>query len=159
MKTTRKNVEITGANGYLGAIIRGAFIDAGWHSISLVRSPVEGDDDERFYDLAAPCDERLVADMQLLIHCAYDLSLTEREKIKRVNVDGTRRLLIAARDAGVPRVNCPSSMSAFDGTTQTYGQAKLAIERAAMQTGNCVLRPGLVYGGHAGGILLRSYAS
>jgi nucleoside-diphosphate-sugar epimerase len=43
-------------------------------------------------------------------------------------------------------------MSAFEGTTQLYGQAKLQIEACAQQMGACSVRPGLVYGPRAGGM-------
>ena len=80
--------------------------------------------------------------MELLIHCAYDMTLTRRSDIKRVNVEGTRRLLRAAADAGVPRVIVLSSMSAYEGTTQMYGQAKLAIEgRRCRSVAGCSARP------------------
>jgi nucleoside-diphosphate-sugar epimerase len=44
-------------------------------------------------------------------------------------------------------------MSAYEGTAQIYGQAKLAIEAATLQVGGCVLRPGLVYGDRVGGMV------
>jgi NAD dependent epimerase/dehydratase family enzyme len=43
-------------------------------------------------------------------------------------------------------------MSAYEGTTQLYGQAKLAIEKATKAVGGCVIRPGLVYGKQPGGM-------
>ena len=46
-----------------------------------------------------------------------------------------------------------SSMSAYEGTTQIYGRAKPRIEAATLQVGGCVLRPGLVYGASAGGMV------
>jgi nucleoside-diphosphate-sugar epimerase len=95
----------------------------------------------------------VLADTDVLIHCAYDLKLTTRSEIARVNVEGTRRLLHAAVDAGVPRVIVLSSMSAYEGTSQIYGRAKLAIEAATLEMGGCVLRPGLVYGDRAGGMV------
>jgi nucleoside-diphosphate-sugar epimerase len=153
MRPTQKTAAITGAHGYLGGVIRRSRATSGWRSISLVRSPVEADGEARRFDLAAPCDDHLLVDVDVLIHCAYDLTLTKRSDIARVNVEGTRRLLHAAADAGVPRVIVLSSMSAYEGTTQIYGQAKLAIEAATLAVGGCVLRPGLVYGDGAGGMV------
>ena len=126
---------------------------SGWRSISLVRSTVQGDGEARQFDLAAPCDEGLLAGVDVLIHCAYDLTLTRPSDIKRVNIGGTRRLLHAASAAEVPRVIVLSSMSAYEGTTQLYGRAKLAIEAATLQIGGWVLRPGLVFGERAGGMV------
>jgi nucleoside-diphosphate-sugar epimerase len=87
-----------------------------------------------------------------LIHAAYDLSLTSPADIWRVNVAGTRRLLEAAREAAVGRIIALSSMSAFAGTSQLYGRAKLEIEAMTIECGGCAIRPGLVYSDHAGGM-------
>jgi nucleoside-diphosphate-sugar epimerase len=61
-------------------------------------------------------------------------------------------LLEAAASAGVARVLVISSMSAYPGTGQIYGQAKLAIERATTETGGIAIRPGLVWGGELRGM-------
>jgi nucleoside-diphosphate-sugar epimerase len=87
-----------------------------------------------------------------LIHAAYDLSLTSSADIWRVNVEGTRRLLEAAKDAAVDRIIVLSSMSAFEGTTQLYGRAKFDIEAMTTESGGCAVRPGLVYSERAGGM-------
>jgi hypothetical protein len=43
-------------------------------------------------------------------------------------------------------------MSAYEGTRQLYGQARLAIEEATEAVGGCVIRPGLVYGNQPRGM-------
>jgi nucleoside-diphosphate-sugar epimerase len=78
--------------------------------------------------------------------------LTAAADIWRVNVQGTRRLLEAARGAAVRRIIVLSSMSAFMGTTQRYGQAKLEIEAITAEFGGCTVRPGLVHGDEARGM-------
>ena len=93
MTNPERTAAITGAGGYLGGIIRRSLTASGWRSISLVRSPVQGNSEARRFDLAAPCEVRLLADVDVLIHCAYDLTLTAESKIREVNVEGTRRLL------------------------------------------------------------------
>jgi nucleoside-diphosphate-sugar epimerase len=90
--------------------------------------------------------------MDVLVHCAYDMSLHRPADIQRVNVDGTRNLLELARTSGVARTIVLSSMSAYEGTQQLYGRSKLAIEAHAAQVGACAIRPGLVYGPRAGGM-------
>jgi len=86
------------------------------------------------------------------VHSAYDLSLTSSLDITRVNVGGTRRLLEAAADARVRRIIVLSSMSAFEGTKQLYGQAKLDIEAMTEALGGCAVRPGLVVSERPGGM-------
>jgi nucleoside-diphosphate-sugar epimerase len=67
-------------------------------------------------------------------------------------VEGTHRLLEAAKEAAVGRIIVFSSMSAFAGTSQIYGRAKLDIEAMTIGCGGCAVRPGLVYGDQAGGM-------
>ena len=43
-------------------------------------------------------------------------------------------------------------MSAFAGTTQLYGRAKLDIEAITIESGGCAVRPGLVHSKRAGGM-------
>jgi nucleoside-diphosphate-sugar epimerase len=145
-------VGITGAYGYVGSLLRRAFGAAGWRTVALVRTPRPDDATSRHFDLA---DEsvagRTVAGLDALVHAAWDLSLTDRETIWEINVEGSRRLL--ARAEAVSRVIFISSMSAYAGTRQLYGQAKLAVEDDALRRGQCVVRPGLVYGDQAGGMV------
>lgn len=146
---------VTGAHGYLGSRICGTLENQGWHVIRLARSPGRGHGRTLPYDLATPVTARVqeaLRSANALIHAAYDLSLTSPADIWRVNVAGTRRLLEAAKEAGVGRVIALSSMSAFAGTSQLYGRAKLEIEAMTIEYGGCAVRPGLVYGNRAGGM-------
>jgi nucleoside-diphosphate-sugar epimerase len=151
----KPTIAVTGASGYLGTLVTTAFEAEGWQVTRLTRRPTALDGCAVRYDLNSP----MVAEVKeallsadLLIHAAYDMAATKREDIWRINVDGTRRLLEVARDAQVERVVVISSMSAYEGTTQLYGRAKLAIEAAALEMGACAVRPGLIYGDHAGGM-------
>src|ERR1700686_1328361 len=94
----------------------------------------------------------LLDGVDVLIHCAYDMTLRSRDDIWRVNVDGTRKLLDAAVRSDVRLSIVLSSMSAYEGTAQLYGLSKLDIERDAAQVGAVCVRPGLVYGPTAGGM-------
>lgn len=145
-------VGVTGASGYLGSRICGVLEREGWRVVRLVRTPAAGDRTARRLDLQAPIPTEALASIDVLIHTAYDFSLTKREDIWRVNVEGSRRLLAAARATGVPRLIVLSTMSAYEGTRQLYGQAKLAIEAETLAAGGCVIRPGLVYGQGAAGM-------
>ena len=146
-------VAVTGASGYLGSRICERFRSLGWRVVRLTRSPRPGDASERFYDLGGRPAFTLLTSVDVLVHAAYDQRLTRRADIWRVNVDGTQELLAAANEAGVGRVIVLSSMSAYEGTAQLYGQAKLDIEQATLAAGGVVVRPGLVYGDHPGGMV------
>jgi len=146
---------VTGTSGYLGSRICMTLESRGWQTIRLTRSPEQGHGRAVSYDLATPIRapvREALRSASALIHAAYDLSLTSPPDIWRVNVDGARRLLEAAQEAAVGRVVVLSSMSAFDGTTQLYGRAKLDIEAATAEYGGCAIRPGLVHGAQAGGM-------
>jgi nucleoside-diphosphate-sugar epimerase len=62
-------------------------------------------------------------------------------------------LSVALAD-GVQRFIFVSSMSAYFGTRQDYGISKLAVERTVLEAQQLVVRPGLVYGGSPGGMVL-----
>jgi nucleoside-diphosphate-sugar epimerase len=149
-------VAVTGANGYLGSQICQTLESGGWQAIRLTRSPNQSRGQALSYDLAMPITVQVREALQsvdVLIHAAYDLSLTSSADIWRVNVAGTRRLLEEARAAEVGRIIVLSSMSAFAGTTQLYGRAKLDIEAITTEFGGCAVRPGLVHSEQAGGMV------
>jgi nucleoside-diphosphate-sugar epimerase len=143
---------VTGASGYLGSRISAKLEASGWRVLRLVRTPSAGDPWARHYDIREPIAGDLLDPAEVVVHAAYDFSVTSRTDIWATNVDGTRRLLAAAKEAGVRRIIVLSSMSAYEGTGQLYGQAKLAIEAATFASDGCVVRPGLVYGDHPGGM-------
>jgi nucleoside-diphosphate-sugar epimerase len=155
MLTQRPVVAVTGASGYLGSQICTTLESRGWQAIRLTRSSGQGHGHVSSYDLAMPITAQVTEALRpanALIHAAYDLSLTRSADIWRVNVEGTRRLLEAAREAAIGRIIVLSSMSAFAGTTQLYGRAKLDIETMTTEVGGCAVRPGLVYSERAGGM-------
>ena len=148
-------VAITGASGYLGSRICDTLESQGWRVIRLVRSPEQNHKLAFAYDLTMPVTAQVTEALRsadALVHTAYDLSLTSAADIWRVNVEGTRRLLEVAADTGVGRLVVLSSMSAFEGTSQLYGRAKLAIEAMTVGFGGCAVRPGLVHGERPGGM-------
>lgn len=149
--TDQPIVAITGASGYLGSVLVAAFGSAGFSVRRLVRTPVPGTSD-RSFDLNSVASPDFLEGVDVLIHCAYDLSLTRRSDIWQTNVFGTTALLNSAVSAGVRRTIVLSSMSAYRGTRQLYGRAKLDTETAAFSRGMCAVRPGLVYGPGWGGM-------
>jgi nucleoside-diphosphate-sugar epimerase len=144
-------VAITGASGYLGSVLVRAFGAAGYAVRRLVRAPAAGSSDYLF-DLSTGEAAGGLDGVDVLVHCAYDMTLTKRADIWRVNVFDSVALLDRVLAAKVPRTLVVSSMSAYRGTKQLYGRAKLAVEVEARTRGMCVVRPGLVYGPGWGGM-------
>ena len=89
--------------------------------------------------------------IDLLVHSVYDMRVVAWREILHINVDGSTKLLRAASDARVPRAIVLSSMSAYSGTEQLYGRAKLDME-IARGHGAISVRPGLVVGRKPGGM-------
>src|SRR5512134_3136384 len=96
-------VGITGATGYLGRRVAEAFQRRGWQIKSLGRRMLPGFEGIPFA-LGEPVPAAALLGLQALVHCAYDFSVTHPDTIRRVNVEGSRHLLVAAREAGVPRL-------------------------------------------------------
>lgn len=144
-------VAITGATGYVGAAIAMRAQEDGHGVLALSRRPTD-----RFrwrrYELGEVPSPDLLRDVDVVVHCAYDLSLTRPRDISRVNVEGTHQLVEAATGVGV-RFVLVSSMSAYEGTKQIYGRAKLASERTVLDAGGEAVRLGLVYGDDGKGMI------
>jgi nucleoside-diphosphate-sugar epimerase len=145
-------VAITGANGYVGSTLRAAFGASGYRVIALQRSaPAAGQAGEHIpYSLEDGLAVPLPDDVAAVVHCAYDLRARDRAEIECINLGGTEKLVQAVGDV---RVVLISSMSAYSGTKQIYGQTKLACEDLVAAHGGTSLRLGLVHGGTDGGMI------
>ena len=143
---------ITGAGGYLGSVLAAAFGSAGYSVRRLVRNPTPDSSDRRF-DLSPLTLTDALDGVDVLVHCAYDMAVRKRTDIWQTNVFGSVALFDEAVASGVGRTIAISSMSAYAGTQQLYGRAKLDMELAALNRGMVVVRPGLVYGPGWGGMV------
>jgi nucleoside-diphosphate-sugar epimerase len=143
-------IAVTGANGYLGGRILSHLRAAGQEVVALVRRPQELQSPARPYAMGEPLAAGVLDGVQAVVHAAWDLS-ARGKRVHAVNVEGSLPLLegLAARDG---RLLAVSSLAAFDGARSDYGRAKLALERAALERGGLVVRPGLVFGVGAGGL-------
>jgi nucleoside-diphosphate-sugar epimerase len=143
-----QTVAITGASGYVGSMFARHFEDAGWKVTRMVRAARAAGENTvpfRLGEELAP-DAFRRGQVRALVHCAYDFRPVTRDEIHQINVDGSRKLLAAARAGGVERIVVMSSISAFAGCRSLYGRAKLEIEAAAAAVDALVIRSGLVYG-------------
>ncbi len=110
---------VTGASGFVGANLVRALLDRGWHVRALVRAAapsLAGLGVERVDgDLFAPGLAAAMRGCDAVFHLAATYSLWRRDRaaLLRANVEGTRSVLAAARDAGVPRTVYTSSVAAI----------------------------------------------
>jgi nucleoside-diphosphate-sugar epimerase len=102
------------------------------------------------------------AGLEAVVHCAAVTSegAPDEALSYAVNLDGTRRLYLAARDAGVGRWIQISSMSAHPGIGSLYGRTKLAADDYLRgQTDRpawTILRPSLIYGPDTRGLVAKT---
>jgi nucleoside-diphosphate-sugar epimerase len=151
----KRRCAITGASGYLGSRLASHLESEGWQVRSLVRREDRtGRETVPFHLGEAVAPEALVG-TDTLIHAAYDFAPRSWAEIERVNVVGAQHLFAAAEKAGLRRIVLISSLSAFARCRSLYGRAKLAIEQACRERGGIVIRPGLIHGENAGGIVGR----
>lgn len=144
-------VLISGSSGYVGSRLCQALSARGCEIAALSRKPA-GPRDIAF-TLGTPISSEVLRGFDLLIHCAWDMKLQDPKENDRVNVQGSMQLLRAASEAGIKKIIFISSISAFSGCRSEYGKAKLAVEAEARGLGAIIIRPGLVYGDAAGGMV------
>jgi nucleoside-diphosphate-sugar epimerase len=142
---------ITGSNGYVGGCVKNYFAARGWEILELTRQPKANSRAGQF-QLGDDISPQLLSGVSAFVHCAYDFKPLKWTEIFQINVDGSRKILEAARAAEIPKIIFISSISAFDGCKSLYGKAKLEIEKIALANGALVIRPGLVYGNGSGGM-------
>jgi nucleoside-diphosphate-sugar epimerase len=142
---------ITGSNGYVGGCLKNYFIARSWEILELTRRP-KPDSRAIKFQLGDDFSPQSFDGVNALVHCAYDFKPLRWKEIVGVNVEGSRKILEAARAAKIPKIIFISSISAFDGCKSFYGKAKLEIEKIALDCGALVIRPGLVYGNDSGGM-------
>jgi len=120
---------VTGATGFVGAAVARALLREGWEVRALAR---KGSDRRNLRHIAVDVVEGdlndaaslspAVAGVEALFHVAadYRLGAFDPRELYRTNVDGTRHILNAARQAGVRRVVYTSSVATIgipkDGT-------------------------------------------
>ncbi len=149
-------VAVTGARGYAGSHIVEGIERRGHEVVELVRrfSP-NAIRHQLIFDLREGISvESLRGEgIEALVHVAYDFRPTTYEEIRRVNYEGTVRLLEAFGAAGGRRAVYISTVASYEGCRSHYGRVKLETEKAALSRGYWVVRPGLIRGGTPGGIV------
>jgi nucleoside-diphosphate-sugar epimerase len=142
---------ITGSNGYVGGCVKNYFTANGWEILELTRQP-KPDSRAVQFRLGEEISSAIFEGVNALVHCAYDFKPLCWQEIFAVNVEGSRKILEAAREAKIQKIIFISSISAFDDCRSLYGKAKLEIEKIALKNDALVIRPGLVYGSGPGGM-------
>jgi nucleoside-diphosphate-sugar epimerase len=128
----------------------------GWAVRALGRRPPPGDLPAGVQagrcDLPDGIDEAVLGGCDALVHAAWETRELDPARLERTNVEGTRRLLAAARRAGVPRVVFVSTVAAGADAPNLYGRQKDAVERLLDPARDLVVRPGTILAREGGGI-------
>jgi nucleoside-diphosphate-sugar epimerase len=145
-------VGVTGARGYFGTYLCAHLRAQGFRVVEFDIPPVDGES-ARELELGKDIPADRLQGVDVLVHTAYDFTALEWHEIHRINVEGSRKLFQAAKQAGVKRILLISTMAAFEGCKSMYGKAKLLIENEALSCGGVAVRPGLMWGGGPGGLV------
>jgi NADH dehydrogenase len=148
---------VTGATGFLGRHLCDGLVKAGWEVRGLVRDtsayPFESTGITLFRgELPDGIDESAFAGVDVVVHCAYMSRHTTLAEARRVNEEGSTRVLALSRERGA-RFVFVSSTGAHDEALSYYGRSKLAVERRLDLGRDLVIRPGLILG--EGGLFRR----
>ena len=166
-------VLLTGATGFVGSRIAHRLLDSGATIRSIVRRPgadpslLRAGYEEIVGDFVEPeVSARAAEGCDLIIHAAAT-SGPEFEPVRRVNVDGTRSMLAAARSSGAARFIQISTLSVYDvnglevvdeesplktgaepyGVTKAQGD-QFVFEAIGAGLPATILRPGAILGVH-----------
>lgn len=147
---------VTGASGFLGSNLVDRLVGEGWDVRGLVRDPSRAPEKgaaELFHsDLPDSVDEAAFDEVDVVIHCAYMSRHTTLEEARRVNEEGSKRILALSRSHGA-RFVFISSTGAHPEALSYYGQSKLSVERTLDPDRDLIIRPGLILG--EGGLFRR----
>ncbi|SEQ72967.1 Nucleoside-diphosphate-sugar epimerase [Azotobacter beijerinckii] len=147
-------VALTGATGFIGGVLVRRLLESGVRLRALSRSQARCAGGIEWVQGALEDGDalaRLVAGADTVIHCAGAVRGSSPEYFNRINVDGSRRLVEAARRSGsCERFLLMSSLAARHPDLSWYAASKLEAERQVKQAAGdiavTVFRPTAVYG-------------
>ena len=153
-----QTIAITGPTGFIGRRICDRLLKSGYRVRALVRTPKKAREllpaaVELVEGSLAGADslERLVSDVDAVVHCAGAVRGATREQFDQVNVAGVRSLLRVLESREVsPRLLSLSSLAAREPELSHYAASKRAGEEVLVNEAQRVqwfaLRPPAVYG-------------
>jgi nucleoside-diphosphate-sugar epimerase len=150
MSSAPRAVAVTGASGFLGRALCVHLVARGMQVRPLVRDPaafsLAGAAPAARCDLPDVLDESSLVGAHAVVHCAYATREPDQARARRINEDGTRRLLDASRQAGVPSFVFVSTVAAYAGAPSYYARSKFELEGLLDLDRDAIVRPGLIIG-------------
>jgi len=144
-----RTVVVTGASGLLGRPLVAYLARRGWAVRALVRDaaafrdPPPGVTVARC-DLPEVLDESALPGAEALVHLAWATRETRLGRARRVNEEGTHRVLEASRRAGIPRFVFVSTVAAHPDAPNYYARSKYALEGLCDPARDLIVRPGQI---------------
>ncbi|URW76880.1 NAD(P)H-binding protein [Sphingomonas donggukensis] len=144
-------IAVTGATGFVGTRLLALAREGGVAVSALTRRP--RDDAEGVTWVEGALDDaaallRLATGADAVVHVAGVVNAPDRAGFVAGNVEGTRNILSAARDAGVARFVHVSSLAAREPGLSEYGATKADAEGLVEGSGLAwdMVRPPAIYG-------------
>ena len=142
---------VTGATGFVGGHLLDHALAQGHQVRAITRRPQAPRDGVVWIEGALDRPDRLAAlatGADAVIHVAGVVNAPTRDGFATGNIDGTRAVVIAARDAGVRRFVHVSSLAARKPGLSQYGWSKAEAERLveASSLAWTIVRPPAVFG-------------
>ena len=176
MRRNKKNIAVTGAQGFIGQALVNVLLQSGDTVLPIVRTKRKSND-IAIGNIGLDTDwSSVLVDVDCIVHVAArahimnDTSAEPLAEFRRVNVEGTLKLAQQAVQAGVRRlvflssigVNGNVTMHPFKETdtprpADFYAISKYEAEQALLDLASCsslevvIIRPPLVYGPNAPG--------
>jgi nucleoside-diphosphate-sugar epimerase len=144
-------IAVTGGTGFVGARLLLQLAEGDDEVRALTRRPMEAGRNISWVDGALDRPDslrQLVEGADVVIHVAAVISGRTAADFDPCNVEGTRLLASAAREAGVGRFIHVSSLAAREPDISLYGASKAKSEAAVRASGLdfAIVRPPAVYG-------------
>lgn len=150
MRAASCHLLLTGGTGYIGTELTRLALAQGCTVTLLGRTPPRRPLSERVryvpYALGEPLAAEVFKTVNVVIHLAADTASGPNRLPEPAEIDAGLTLFATAAAQGC-RCLFVSSQSARHDAAAAYGRIKWHIERAVLQDGGYVVRPGLVYGG------------
>ena len=145
------SLALTGGTGFVGSHVLRIAREANYHVRALTRGWRPPEDGIDWVEGALDRPDSLLKLCQgadAVIHVAGLINAPDRAAFERVNVDGTRAMVDAAREAGVRRFIHVSSLAARESGLSDYGRSKARSEREVAASGLdwTIIRPPAIYG-------------
>lgn len=142
---------VTGGTGFVGQALLDLALAEGCEVTALARRPQDPREGVEWItgDLASPDALRaMMHRADVVIHVAGVVNARDREGFEQGNVVGTLNVIEAARQAGLERFVCVSSLSAREPRLSDYGASKARAEKLVKASGLdwTIVRPPAIYG-------------